>query len=240
MGKFRDLTGQRFGRLTVIERAENQRRRNGQSIIVWRCYCDCGNYVDVRAGSLTSHNTTSCGCYDRERRRKYCTYDLESEEYGIGYTRKNDKFIFDKEDYSLIEGYCWNKSTSGYFETNKRINGKKTRIGLHRLVMNVTDNTLYVDHIGHNKWDNRKSQLRIVTNSQNQMNRDRPINNSSGEKGIYWKHNKWEAGIRYQDKYIYLGRFDEKNDALKARREAEEKYFGEWSYENSQKLIKES
>lgn len=54
-----------------------------------------------------------------------------------------------------------------------------------------------------------------------------PKNNSSGVKGIYWdeKANKWVAQIKFQGKKIYLGIFSDKNKAIAARKEAEEKYF---------------
>ena len=62
MGKLIDLTGQRFGRLTVIERAGND--CIGQ--VTWRCRCDCGNITVVAGGNLRTGNTQSCGCYGRE------------------------------------------------------------------------------------------------------------------------------------------------------------------------------
>lgn len=58
MGKFIDLTGQRFGRLTVLERAGSDNRRE----IVWRCICDRGNDVLVPGHHLRCGNTQSCGC----------------------------------------------------------------------------------------------------------------------------------------------------------------------------------
>lgn len=62
MGKVKDLTGQKFGRLTVLERAKNNTR--GQSM--WRCKCDCGNTWTGLGTSLISGNTQSCGCLARE------------------------------------------------------------------------------------------------------------------------------------------------------------------------------
>ena len=58
MPKSKDLTGQRFGRLTVI--ADSHKRKGGQ--VCWICKCDCGNTVEVRTGNLQSGNTTGCGC----------------------------------------------------------------------------------------------------------------------------------------------------------------------------------
>lgn len=69
-----DLTGQRFGRLTVIEQAESRRvlsyyPEGGYHIITrarWRCRCDCGQEVEVDSQSLRNGSTKSCGCLRRE------------------------------------------------------------------------------------------------------------------------------------------------------------------------------
>jgi len=63
MAKIKDLTGQRFGRLTVLY--DTGKRKNGN--VVWHCRCDCGNESDVRSDSLVFARTTSCGCYRRQR-----------------------------------------------------------------------------------------------------------------------------------------------------------------------------
>ena len=58
-----DLTGQRFGRLLVLERAETVTEHR----TVYKCLCDCGNEVIVRSDSLTSGRTQSCGCLQKEK-----------------------------------------------------------------------------------------------------------------------------------------------------------------------------
>lgn len=58
MPKFKDLTGQRFGRLTVIERAEN----NKSGRVCWKCLCDCGNKHIVSSNNLLRGEVKSCGC----------------------------------------------------------------------------------------------------------------------------------------------------------------------------------
>lgn len=63
MGNFIDLTGKRFGRLTVIERADN----SGKGRVRWKCRCDCGNNSVVRSSDLLSGATKSCGCLTKER-----------------------------------------------------------------------------------------------------------------------------------------------------------------------------
>ena len=91
-----------------------------------------------------------------------------------------------------------------------------------------------IDHKYQRTWDNRKSELRIVNRPQNAMNRDKPNNNTSGVKGVHWDsiNNQWVAQIGINNKRIYLGRYDNFDEAVKIRQEAEEKYFGEYNYKN--------
>lgn len=64
LGKKRiDLTGQKFGRLTVIQFSRNSNDRQA----VWKCKCECGNYVEVAAIRLKNGTTKSCGCYWKEK-----------------------------------------------------------------------------------------------------------------------------------------------------------------------------
>ena len=64
--RFEDLTGRKFGRLTVIERAEDHIQPNGKHQIQWLCKCDCGSEVIVRGSNLKNGNTKSCGCLQKE------------------------------------------------------------------------------------------------------------------------------------------------------------------------------
>lgn len=63
MPAFIDLTGQRFGRLTVL--SELGKAKDGGTI--WMCLCDCGNEVQVKSGNLRSGHTLSCGCLMKDR-----------------------------------------------------------------------------------------------------------------------------------------------------------------------------
>lgn len=67
MPNFIDLTGQRFGRLTVIERAENKGHMTR-----WLCLCDCGNTTISQAANLRGGKTVSCGCFRYDRVREVC------------------------------------------------------------------------------------------------------------------------------------------------------------------------
>ena len=63
MSAFQDITGKRFGRLTVIERSNNTKHKKAR----WRCRCTCSSECIVIAGSLTSGRTQSCGCIHNEQ-----------------------------------------------------------------------------------------------------------------------------------------------------------------------------
>lgn len=244
----RDMVGEKFGNLTIIKRANyDYIYPNGNHDSIWIANCDCGSKnIEVRYSHLISGNNKSCGCLLKDARKrngslrkKYNTYDL-SGEYGIGYTDKGEEFWFDLEDYDKIKDYCW-YYCQGYLRSNiyDDINKKQSHIVLHRLVMGFPDGK-EVDHIVHpdkygNKFDNRKSNLRIVNKSENQMNKSMQQNNKSGVVGVSWhsRDNCWSVSIGYYGKDIYIGSYYNFEDAVNARRDAENKYFGEYSFINS-------
>ena len=241
IGKFKDLTGQRFGKLIVIKRVEN----NDRNKVRWLCQCDCGNTHITISYNLTHGLCQSCGCLQQEiietnRQRRYNTYDL-SGTYGIGYTSKGEEFYFDLEDYDKIKDYCWYIDSNGYVIAHDNTNNNKI-IRMHRLIMNVNRREIFVDHIYHNKNDNRKSQLRLVSPQQNASNCKINKSNTSGYKGVYWHEpaQKWEVLIQYNNKLINLGLYSNKNDAIKVRQDAEIKYFGEYRYRENPNLIQDN
>lgn len=66
MPKMKDLTGQRFGRLTVLRQGVTKRSPKGVPSVTWECLCDCGVLVTIRAGDLLAGRSQSCGCLHRE------------------------------------------------------------------------------------------------------------------------------------------------------------------------------
>ena len=240
MGRFVDLTGQRFGRLTVIKRAENYISPKGQHQTQWLCKCDCGNETIVLGCSLKKKAVISCGCFAKEisykqgkLAKRYNTYDLTGE-YGVGYTLSGEEFYFDLEDYDKIKDYCWYRTNYDYVIA-KIPDGSGSHIKLHNLLF---PDAQKVDHIKHINYDNRKSQLRPVTSSQNMMNRKMNKNNKSGHKGVIWNKskNKWVAYISVNNRR-YRKDFKNFDEAVKQRDEWEEEYFGKYSYDNSMKEV---
>lgn len=239
MGKFNDLTGKKFGKLTVIRRAEDAVTEKGNKFTQWFCVCDCGNEAIVLGSALTRSKrpTLSCGCLQRDKVSgiKPNIYHF-SGEYVIGYTSNTNKpFIFDIEDFEKVSKYHWYEETSGYLRSSGK--KKEDKVFIHRLIMNAPDD-VNIDHINHNTFDNKKSNLRIATTSQNAMNHIKGSNNTSGATGVVWvkSRNKWKSQIKVNGKLIFLGEYDKFENAEKARKQAEEKYFGEYSYDNSMRI----
>lgn len=211
----------------------NQEEREKCKPSKWFCKCDCGGTTIAIVGNLNNGNTQSCGCLRRDRTidtlKKYNTYNL-SEKIGIGFTSKNEEFYFDLEDYEKIKDICWHVGGNGYIISSKTTT-QNHRLYLHRIVTDCP-NEMYVDHINGVITDNRKSNLRIVNKSQNAMNSKIYSNNSSGVTGVCWNSDisKWTSHIKINYKRIILGHFENKDDAILARKEAEQKYFGEFAY----------
>lgn len=78
MPSLHDETGKRYGRLTVIERAENRITPSGHQRTMWKCLCDCGKETVVDAQALTKGTTLSCSCLGVERRKKAVQNNKES------------------------------------------------------------------------------------------------------------------------------------------------------------------
>ncbi|WP_129965774.1 HNH endonuclease signature motif containing protein [Escherichia coli] len=81
-----------------------------------------------------------------------------------------------------------------------------------------------IDHFDRNRLNNNIENLFLVTPQQNQQNRNVQKNNKLGVTGVYFHKNAYDAFIHVNGKTIYLGRFKDIEDAIRARRDAEIKY----------------
>lgn len=77
----KNLIGKKFGRLTVVSRAQNKVSQSGVTCIMYNCVCDCGKQTVAHATSLISGNTQSCGCYLAERRVEANFNDVTGQRY---------------------------------------------------------------------------------------------------------------------------------------------------------------
>lgn len=130
--------------------------------------------------------------------------------------------LVDKQDYEKVKNYRWLKKSNGYAVTTiyNPIRKKSDHVYMHRLVNN-TPSGYETDHINGDRCDNRAHNLRSVTASQNQLNR----NALSGvyQNGTYQNGDiKYGAGIQINRKTIFLGYYRTYEEALGARITAEE------------------
>ena len=237
MGRhYNDLTGMKFGKLTVIGLYDEVyiEPKNGYRRKKWICQCDCGNITCVVGGELTKEHggTKSCGCLQKEKHyeahKKYNQYDLAGE-YGIGYcSNTNSEFYFDLEDYDKIKDYCWYEmvDNTGYHMLMARIPSTNKCVKMAHLLGFIN-----YDHIDRNALNNQKNNFRECTKSENAMNRSVFKNNTSGFTGVYFSKRDavWIAQITFNKNQICIGRFKNKEDAIRARLEAEAKYFKEFA-----------
>lgn len=228
---FIDMTGQRFGRLVVKELAEPHIDNNGNRRIRWLCVCDCGNETLAYRQNLLSGAKTSCGCRQDEVRkvenRKYNRYEIDGNICFVKFTNSDEKFLIDAHNVDLIKEYCWVKANTGY-AVAKNIHGDGL-VYLHRLLVGTIPDGMVVDHIDGNKLNNTIQNLRICRQFDNMQNvKSNMVDNTTA--GVSYvdrlKKNPWRAQITYNGKHIHLGYFPTKEDAIKARRDAERKYRG--------------
>ena len=145
----------------------------------------------------------------------------------------NKSVLIDKEDLEIVMKRKWHIDSSGYCCT--KIKGKT--IHLHSYIMNTKDKNIVVDHINNKETlDNRKSNLRIATKSQNMMNSSLSKRNKTGVKGVnHYKNNKYIVRICVNNTKKIIGYYKDFNEAVMARFLEEIKLFKEYSIYYSKK-----
>lgn len=145
-------------------------------------------------------------------RDDYAEIIIKSKKYGITFLT-----MIDKEDIEKVEKEMWHIA---YAPTVKNFYVKSNKKGfLHRYIMNVS-NDLVVDHINHNTLDNRRNNLRCISNMQNTQNK-KSISGVNFEN----KRKMWRARIGVNYSRIELGFYNTYDEAVKARLEAEKVYY---------------
>ena len=245
-----DLTGRTFGLLTVLYQAEDYIDKKENHYTRWLCECSCAehNQVVVRATDLKRKDkkaVRSCGCLQKEKliqtghnnAKPMCEnpdlvlnlFDEENNEFYGTCTTYNtgDLYYFSMDFYDQLKDTCprtyidhkGRRRLSLYDKEKKKLVTLLTYIGFEGW-----------DHIDYNNTlDNRKSNLRPATQTEQNQNKGMYTNNSSGVKGVGWSklHHKWKAYIGVNHKTLHLGLFADKNDAIRARLYAEQKYFSD-------------
>lgn len=141
--------------------------------------------------------------------------------------------IVDDEDYGVLLSYSWVYSddrTNEYAHTTLRVGGKKTTVKMHRMIMEAPKGK-QVDHMNHNGLDNRKTNLRLCTNSQNQANANVKSNSGTGIKGVHRRkdNGRWRAHALRNGKRVWLGHFNTAKEAAMAYNNYVKKFDGEFA-----------
>ncbi len=153
--------------------------------------------------------------------------------------KTGESVLLDDEDYARIGWRCWRlkKSNKGgtYAVATAYENGRCRMISMHREIMNPPAEVA-LDHINGDTLDNRKSNLRAATNSQNQQNRHKARGRSQ-YKGVGWHEQagKWQVQIKLNGKSRYVGIYANEIVAAKAYDRAARKLFGPYARLNFSK-----
>ena len=235
--KNEDLSGRTFGRLTVIKEVTKpiDTKKMGR---YWICECDCGETKIVNTSDLNYGTVSSCGCLISNRKRSAYhknTY-IEKESHVEVFDEIGGAFCVDLETYHVLK----NLNRYWYVRVVKHKNGRIEKyvvskidskcVSLHTYIMNPEYGYI-VDHIDGDGTNNKIENLRVVSIFQNNMNKGTAKNNTSGYKGVCWnkEKQKWQSRIQIDKKQLFLGCFDDIQEAVEARKDAEIKYYGEYS-----------
>lgn len=229
MGKLVNLAGKRYGRLVVMRRSGTA--KNGEA--TWLCKCDCGREVVIQGNNLRIGHTKSCGCLSVDatiqRSKKQNETRIKENLVYVKFNNIDAEFVADLDIWndSGASEFCW-MYKDGYAVTN--IPNPRKIVPFHRYAFRGCPDGLVVDHINGDRLDNRKKNIRFVTIQQNNQNRSARHDNPSGHVGVVWNKEKgmWRAQIGIGRKTYHLGYFTEIADAVKARKQGEMFFFGDY------------
>ncbi len=122
--------------------------------------------------------------------------------------------IIDDADFEAVSAFKWCATANGYAIRNLRISGVKKMQLLHRFITGASPDK-QVDHINMDRLDNRRVNLRICSNAENNRNKKAHIDSSTGIKGVFWckRRSKFYSQIMTGGKKKFLGYSDTKEGA---------------------------
>ena len=163
--------------------------------------------------------------------------------YGYAFRRipltKGQYAIVDPEDYERVSRYPWQavKSRNTYYAMRwgrRGKDGRRKRYQMHREIMGMGAEEV-CDHVNGEGLDNRKVNLRGASRAENSWNTGKSrVRSRSKYKGVAWdkRDEKWEVRISVKGKRIYIGRFEDEEQAARAYDAAAVKYHGRYARVN--------
>ena len=217
MARAKDLTGQRFGWLTVIGPAEPYIAASGRKRTRWLCRCDCGAEVTVSANALTSGMSSSCGCARQGPRAgsKGYTTDLTGRRFGRLIVLHHEEL-----PNNVYGKYAWRCRCDC---------GNETVV----LASNLKDGTIKsCGCLRREQHPNSRAGLDRYMRNNLLINPDGDPQprTESGVVGVYRQPNsdRWAVYIHVDGANVYCGTFPTLEEAIRARVAAEKKYFPEY------------
>ena len=146
--------------------------------------------------------------------------------------KNGDTFTVSSIDYYRhVYGYTFYLSVAGYIQYSGNKDGLHKKY-LHRVIKDVNDPNIYIDHINHNPLNNRRENLRLCTNQENQFNRRISKKSTTGFKGVSLrKCGKYQAQIMIDGETTYLGYHQTAEEAHLAYQEASIKHYGKFAFD---------
>ena len=211
--KYQDIAGTRSGRLVAVSYSHKS-KHNGH---LWNCLCDCGNTSVVGESQIKGGHILSCGCLRRDRSTQSAKHGMSNSHIYLRWKsmkqRCNNPSVVNFDIYGgrgITYDPRWEDFRNFYEDMN---DGFREHLELDRIDVN---------------GNYCKENCRWVTHNENNYNKTRQSNNSSGKTGVNFRKDtgKYRAYIHVEGKCKCLGSFETIEEAIEVRKNAEMYYYG--------------